>query len=64
LMVVADGLSLAGSLPLQMGIPFLLVRAPYTPEWAFRYVADHPCGAALDQLGDVRDYIDQWLGDE
>ena len=62
LIVVADGFSLAGSLPLEMGIPFLLVRASYTPDWVLRYVAGHPHGYVLDELGEVRTYIESWMG--
>lgn len=58
LVVVADGYSLAGSLPLEMGIPFLLVKAPYTPDWVIQYVNRHPLGRVLEELGEVLDYID------
>ena len=52
IVVVADTLSLPGALPLNMGIPFLLLRTPYTPDWCARAVKSHPLGRVL---GDIRD---------
>ncbi|MBN1583547.1 MAG: hypothetical protein JXA89_22755 [Anaerolineae bacterium] len=48
--VVADTLSLPGALPLTMGIPFVLIRTSYTPDWCLRVVAKHPLGVILDDL--------------
>jgi hypothetical protein len=53
LAVVADTFSLPGALPLLMGIPFLLTRTPYTPDWCVRVVEEHPLGQVLDDLGDL-----------
>lgn len=53
LAVVADTLSLPGALPLVMGIPFFLLRTPYTPAWCARVVDVHPLGFVLDDLGDL-----------
>lgn len=50
LAVVGDTLSLPGALPLAMGIPFLLLRTPYTPAWCLRAVREHPYGAVLADL--------------
>jgi hypothetical protein len=51
LVVVADTFSLPGALPLMMGIPFFLIRTPYTPTWCERAVTSHPLGRVLDDLG-------------
>jgi hypothetical protein len=51
--VVADTFSLPGALPLMMGLPFLLVRTRYTPDWCARAVANHPGGHVLEDLGDL-----------
>jgi hypothetical protein len=53
LAVVADTLSLPGALPLMMGIPFFLLRTPYTPAWCARAAAAHPLGRVLDDLADL-----------
>lgn len=50
LVVVADTLSLPGALPLHMGIPFYLLRTPYTPAWCAQAVQTHPLGRVLDDL--------------
>ncbi|MCR4406750.1 MAG: hypothetical protein NUW24_07490 [Anaerolineae bacterium] len=57
LVVVADTLSLPGALPLVMGIPFVLLRTPYTPTWCFDFVANHPMGHVLDDLADLPDLL-------
>jgi hypothetical protein len=51
--VVADTFSLPGALPLMMGIPFFLLRTPYTPNWCAETVAAHPLGTVLEDLGDL-----------
>jgi hypothetical protein len=53
LVVVADTLSLPGALPLMMGIPFLLLRTPYTPAWCVRVVQAHAPGQVLENLGEL-----------
>jgi hypothetical protein len=53
LAVVADTFSLPGALPLIMGIPFFLLRTPYTPDWCVQAVLSHPLGRVLDELGDL-----------
>lgn len=58
LAVVADTLSLPGAVPLMMGIPFLLVRTTYTPEWCARIVEAHPLGQVLDALGELPSALD------
>jgi hypothetical protein len=58
LVVVADTLSLPGSLPLMMGIPFFLVRTPYTPVWCARAVSDHPLGYVLEDLAELPAALD------
>jgi len=59
LAVVADTLSLPGALPLMMGIPFLLVRTAYTPEWCARVVDAHPWGTVLSDLGELPSALDR-----
>ncbi len=51
--VVADTFSLPGALPLMMGIPFCLLRTPYTPRWCARAVRRHPHGRVLNSLSDL-----------
>ena len=59
LAVVADTFSLPGALPLMMGIPFLLTRTSYTPDWCLQAVAAHPLGIILDDLVDLPAALDQ-----
>jgi phosphoserine phosphatase len=59
LAVVADTLSLPGALPLLMGIPFFLLRTPYTPVWCAEAVEAHPLGSVLDDLGDLPAELDR-----
>jgi hypothetical protein len=58
LVVVADTFSLPGALPLVMGIPFFLLRTPYTPDWCAQVVDDHPLGCLLDSLVDLPAALD------
>lgn len=58
LAVVADTFSLPGAVPLIMGIPFFLLRTPYTPDWCVQAVSSHPLGRALEQLGDLPAELD------
>lgn len=58
LAIVADTLSLPGALPLMMGIPFFLLRTPYTPAWCAQVVAEHPQGHVLDNLRDLPQALD------
>jgi len=58
LAVVADTLSLPGALPLMMGIPFFLLRTPYTPAWCAQAVDAHPLGRVLEDLADLPAVLD------
>jgi len=58
LAVVADTFSLPGALPLMMGIPFFLVRTPYTPAWCAQAVGAHPLGRVLEDLADLPSALD------
>jgi hypothetical protein len=58
LAVVADTFSLPGALPLMMGIPFFLLRTPYTPAWCAQVTGDHPLGHVLDDLADLPAALD------
>ena len=58
LMVVADTFSMPGALPLMMGIPFFLLRTPYTPAWCAQVVDAHPLGHVLDGLADLLAALD------
>jgi hypothetical protein len=58
LVIVADTFSLPGALPLLMGIPFCLLRAPYTPEWCIDAVEAHRLGRVLDTLSDLPATLD------
>ncbi|MFC2015840.1 hypothetical protein ACFLUM_02790 [Chloroflexota bacterium] len=58
LAVVADTLSMPGALPLVMGIPFFLLRTPYTPDWCIQAVTSHPLGQVLEDLGELPKVLD------
>jgi hypothetical protein len=58
LAVVADTFSLPGALPLMMGIPFFLLRTPYTPAWCARATDAHPLGRVLDDLAGLPAALD------
>ena len=58
LAVVADTFSLPGALPLMMGIPFLLLRTTYTPEWCAQVVDSHPLGQVLNDLDELPSALD------
>ena len=55
---LADTLSLPGALPLMMGIPFFLLRTPYTPAWCAQTVDAHPLGRVLDNVADLPAALD------
>ncbi|MGD8516056.1 MAG: hypothetical protein PVG54_03725 [Anaerolineae bacterium] len=59
LAVVADTFSLPGALPLVMGIPFFLLRTPYTPEWCIAATASHPLGTILEELAELPAALDR-----
>jgi len=50
LLVVADTWSMPGAMPMMLGIPFLLLKTPYTPAWCEEYVRNHPYGDVLASL--------------
>jgi len=58
LAVVADTFSLPGALPLMMGMPFFLLRTPYTPAWCVGAVEAHPLGRVLDDLAGLPAALD------
>jgi hypothetical protein len=62
LAVVADTFSLPGALPLMMGIPFFLLRTPYTPDWCVGAALSHPLGQVLEELGDLPARLDRLAG--
>lgn len=55
--VAADGLSLAGSLPLVMGLTFVLKKTGYTPKWCEACVREHPNGRIVATLTELREYL-------
>lgn len=57
IVVVADGFSLAGALPLMMGLRFVLKRTPHTPDWSEKYVDNHPNGKVVDDLDELQEYL-------
>jgi hypothetical protein len=61
LVVVADTLSLPGALPLEMGLPFALLRASYTPDWCAAYVEQHPLGIVVDNLAALPSWVERLL---
>jgi hypothetical protein len=61
LVVVADTLSLPGALPLEMGIPFALLSANYTPAWCAAYVEQHSSGTVVDSLAALPSWVERLL---
>jgi hypothetical protein len=61
LAVVADTLSLPGALPLEMGIPFALLCASYTPDWCAAYVEQHALGIVVDNLAALPPWVERLL---
>jgi len=61
LAVVADTLSLPGALPLEMGIPFALLCASYTPDWCAAYVEQHSLGIVVDSLAALSPWVERLL---
>ncbi len=49
-----DIFSLVGSVPLMMGMDFILLKAPYVPAWSEEFVRKHPNGKVIN---DVRELI-------
>jgi len=49
-----DIFSLVGSVPLMMGMDFILLKAPYVPSWSEEFVRKHPNGKVIN---DVRELI-------
>ncbi len=64
LVVVADTFSMPGALPLLMGIPFFLLRTPYTPAWCVQIVNSHPLGFVLDELAELPIGLESFLDKE
>ena len=50
LVAVGDIFSLVGSVPMMMGFPFILFKAPYSPSWSQDYVKDHPLGRMIEDF--------------
>jgi hypothetical protein len=61
LIVVADTLSLPGALPLEMGLPFVLLCASYTPDWCAAYVEQHSLGTVADSLAALPSWVERLL---
>jgi hypothetical protein len=59
LVVVADTLSLPGALPLEMGLPFVLLCASYTPDWCAAYVEQHSLGTVVDSLAALPSWVER-----
>ena len=51
--VVADGFSLAGALPLAMGLRFILKKTDFTPAWTEEYVSTHPNGSVVSGIPEL-----------
>ena len=55
--MVADGLSLAGALPLMMGLRFILKKTDHTPSWSEEFVSLHPNGSVVEEIGQVKEAL-------
>lgn len=57
IVVVADGFSLAGALPLVMGLKFILKKTPHTPDWAEEYVLNHKNGDVVEDISELQEVL-------
>ncbi len=55
--VVADGFSLAGALPLAMGLRFILKKTDLTPVWTEEYVSSHPNGKVVREIRELKQQL-------
>lgn len=57
IIIVADGFSLAGALPLMMGLSFIFHKTGSAPDWAQNLVASHPRGRVATGLPEIENII-------
>ena len=50
---VGDIFSLVGSVPLMMGLDFILLKAPYVPEWSEEFVRKHSKGKVITNISQL-----------
>ena len=50
IIAVGDIFSLVGSVPLMMGMDFILLKAPYVPKWSETFVRKHPNGKVIENI--------------
>lgn len=55
--VVADGFSLAGALPLMMGLKFILKKTGYTPRWCEECVSSHHNGDVVGEIEELKELL-------
>ena len=48
-----DIFSLVGSVPLMMGMDFILLKAPYVPSWSEEFVRKHPNGKVIKNVKEL-----------
>jgi histidinol phosphatase-like enzyme len=53
LIAFGDIFSLVGSVPLMMGQNFILLKAPYVPEWSEKFVRKHPKGRVITNISQL-----------
>jgi len=58
---VGDIFSLVGSVPLMLGMDFILFKAPYVPAWSERFVKSHPQGRIIEDIRQLRKELEEIL---
>jgi hypothetical protein len=53
LIAFGDIFSLVGSVPLMMGLNFILLKAPYVPRWSEKFVRKHPNGRVITNIKEL-----------
>lgn len=53
LIAFGDIFSLVGSVPLMMGLNFILLKAPYVPKWSEKFVRKHPKGRVITNIREL-----------
>ena len=57
LVACGDIFSLVGSVPLLMGMDFILLKAPYVPKWSEIFVRKHPNGKVINNISQLIEEI-------
>lgn len=58
---VGDIFSLVGSVPLMLGMDFILFKAPYVPAWSERFIKSHPRGRMIKDIRQLKKELKEIL---